>query len=190
MATTIAIKNMVCPRCIKAVRKIFEQNGQHVEHIELGSVQLSHFPDQDCFAQIQKELEEEGFEVIDDQRKRIVDKIKTLVVDAVHHHPGKKPDNLPFSKYLSNKLHMDYSGLSKLFSAIEGRTIERYIIAQKIEKVKELLVYGELTLSEIAYKLGYSSVQHLSAQFRKETGFSPSAFRKAKKTDRQSLDKI
>lgn len=190
MDTTIAVKNMVCPRCIKAVRQIFEKHGQKVRQVTLGSVVLANLPAPGIMEAIQRDLQEEGFEVLDDKQQRIIDRIKTEIIEVIHYQPEKKPANQPFSQFLSDKLHADYSALSKLFSSTEGRTIERFIIAQKIEKVKELLIYDELTLSEIAYKLDYSSVQHLSAQFRKETGFSPSAFKKAKKQDRKPLDKL
>ena len=127
--------------------------------------------------------------MIDDNRSMVIEKIKTNVIRYIHYDPeliGK----INFSDFLAEKLGYDYSYLSTLFSSVEGITIEKYLILQRIEKVKELLIYDELTLSEIAYRLNYSSVQHLSNQFKKITGFSPSAFKNQKKRKRNALDNI
>ena len=129
-----------------------------------------------------------GFDLIDDRKSRLIEKIKNIIVELVHYSEELLQTN--FSDYLSAKLHQDYSYLSNLFSEVEGITIERFLIAQKIERVKELLKYDELSLTEISYKLGYSSVAHLSSQFKKITGLTPSHFKQAGQYKRKSLDKI
>src|SRR5690606_5203838 len=120
-------------------------------------------------------LENLGFEIIDDKKSRLIEQIKTLVIEMVHH--SEEPENLKYSELISSRLHYDYPYLSRLFSETEGVTIEQYIINQKIEKAKEYLVYDELNISELAWKLNYSSVAHFSAQFKKVTGMTPSQFR-------------
>src|SRR5690606_28337477 len=129
-----------------------------------------------------------GFEVIDDRKSLIIEKIKNIIIDLVHHQDNDTKSNL--SDVLSSKLHHDYNYLSNLFSEIEGTTIEKYFIAQKIEKVKELLVYDELSLSEIAFRLNYSSVAYLSNQFKKVTGLTPSHFKQIREDKRKSLDEV
>ena len=129
-----------------------------------------------------------GFEVIDDRKSLIIEKIKNIIIDLVHHQDNDTKSNL--SDVLSCKLHHDYNYLSNLFSEIEGTTIEKYFIAQKIEKVKELLVYNELSLSEIALRLNYSSVAYLSNQFKKVTGLTPSYFKQIREDKRKPLDKV
>ena len=129
-----------------------------------------------------------GFEVLDDNRKRLIEKIKNLIVEQVHHTEIDEKHN--FSDILSKKLNKDYSYLSGLFSEVEGITIEKYIINQKIEKVKELIIYDELNLSEIAFKLGYSSIAHLSAQFKKVTGLTPTHFKRLKNKRRIAIQNL
>lgn len=133
-------------------------------------------------------LEKLGFELLDDKRKKVIEQIKTLVIELVHYYG--ETGNKKYSTIIQEKLHHEYSYLSKLFSEVEGVTIEQYIISQKIEKVKELLVYGELSLSEIAFELNYSSVAHLSAQFKKITGLTPSEFKKLGINHRKPLDNL
>jgi AraC-like DNA-binding protein len=132
-------------------------------------------------------LQQLGFELLDDKRKMIIEQIKTLIIQSIHYNKERSAKN---STYISENLHHDYSYLSKLFSETEGLTIEQYIIHQKIEKVKELLVYDEKSLSEIAYETGYSSVAHLSAQFKKVTGQTPSAFKQSGIHHRKTLDAV
>jgi AraC-like DNA-binding protein len=134
-------------------------------------------------------LKENGFELIDDKKSKLIDSIKTLIIEKIH-HSGEGREVINYSDYISGKIGYDYSYLSNLFSSVEGTTIEKYIILQKIEKVKELLVYDELTLNEISYQLDYSSVQHLSSQFKKITGLTPSHFKKLKENKRKPLDSI
>ena len=185
---TLYIKNMVCNRCITAVRQEVEKIGLDIEEINLGEVHLSEALGSEKLKQLSNTLESLGFELIDDKKSRLIEKIKNIVIDQVHHINGESKFNL--SEILSSKLHHDYNYLSNLFSEVEGITIEKYYIAQRIEKVKELLVYDELSLSEIAYQLNYSSVAYLSNQFKKVTGLSPSHFKKVKAEKRKPLDEV
>ncbi len=129
-----------------------------------------------------------GFEIIDDRRSRIIDKIKNLIIDLVHNRNNDLKINL--SEYLSREIGMDYSALSSLFSEVEGTSVEQYFISQRIEKVKELLMYNEMSLSEIAYSLNYSSVSHLSNQFKRVTGFTPSHFKTLKDKKRKQIEDL
>lgn len=182
------IKNMVCERCIMAVRNVMEELGIDYKDIVLGEVLLNSKITDNQKSKLLEKLNSLGFELIDDKRSRIVERIKTIIIDIIHYKNGFMESNL--SDMLSTELNHDYSYLSNLFSEIEGTTIEKYFIAQKIEKVKELLVYDELTLTEIAYKLNYSSVSYLSNQFKKLTGLTPGHFKKIKESKRKPLDKI
>jgi AraC family transcriptional regulator len=185
---TLHIKNMVCNRCIKVVREIAEQQGLRPEQLRLGELVVQEELSETQKQQLAGRLEEEGFELLDDRKAALVEKIKNLIIQEVHHSEERRQEN--FSHLIADELHMDYSHLSNLFSSLEGITIEKYTILQRIEKVKELLVYGELTLSEIAWKLGYSSVHHLSAQFKKVTGLTPSHFKKIGEDRRKPLDGV
>ena len=185
----VHIKHMVCPRCIRAVQEEVKRAGLQIDSIKLGEVLLKSRPDDSQFLELQENLNKQGFEIISDQKSNIINRIKTEIINVIHHE-AELPLHMNFSSYLSEKLGSDYSNLSSLFSAIEGITIEKYIILQKIEKIKELIVYNELTFSEIAYKLGYSSSQHLSTQFKKTTGLSPSHFKKIKGIRRKPIDHV
>ncbi len=187
--TKIYVKNMVCPRCIKVVREEFTKLGFNVRSVKLGEVEVENELNEQDYQNIDKVLVENGFELIDDKKSRIIDKIKTSIIELVHYHKDK-PEHINLSDYLVEKIGYDYSYLSRVFSEVESITIEKYLIYQKIEKVKELLIYDELTLSEIAWQLGYSSVQHLSNQFKKITGLSPSHFKKVKENKRKFLDQV
>ena len=189
MSTTLHIKNMVCDRCVMAVRRQLDELQLHYKNIQLGEVELSEDPDQTKLDQLRLNLEQQGFELLDDKRSKTVEKIKTTIVSLIH---GKDADelNLKLSAILEEKLGMDYHYLSTLFSSVEGITIEKYSILQRIEKVKELLMYDEKNLSDIAFELGYSSVQHLSQQFKKVTGLTPTHFKQVKDNRRKPLDKI
>lgn len=187
---TLYIKNMVCGRCIKVVREELENLGYDVAGVELGEATISSANDEIDFGQIKKILEENGFELLDDKHKRLIEKIKTAIIQIIQDSREKELEGFNFSKYLSDNLNLSYQYLSNLFSSLEDVTIEKFIIHQKIEKVKELLVYGEMTLSEISYQLGYSSVQHLSSQFRKITGFTPSHYKNLKNKKRNTLDNV
>lgn len=180
---------MVCNRCIKVVQEEFSNLGLNIKSIELGSVEIEGQVDFDQLEKIRKVLLDNGFELIDDKKSKIIEKIKTTIIQLIHYQK-EKAAHINISDFISEELGFDYSYLSNLFSSVEGTTIEKYIINQKIEKVKELLVYNELSLSEISYQLGYSSVQHLSNQFKKITGLSPSHFKKLKTLKRKPLDDV
>ena len=186
---TLYIKNMVCNRCIKVVKDGINKLGHNIESVELGKVVLSKKLIPKELDEIRDLLNKDGFELIDDKKSRIINRIKTIIIESIYHKKGIPP-YMNLSDFLSKEIGYDYTYLSKLFSSIEGTTIEKYLILQKVERVKELLVYDEFSLSEIAYQLGYSSVQHLSNQFRKITGLSPSYFKKIKDIRRNPLDEV
>jgi AraC family transcriptional regulator len=189
---TLYIKNMVCNRCIMVVTQEFEKLGFHPEKVTLGEVVLrENALASDDLAKIDSTLKSLGFERIDDRKGRLVDSIKNKVIEMVH-EPKAATRKLNWSTWLANELHYDYNYLSNLFSSMEGTTLEQYVIRQKIERAKELLFYDELNLSQIANELGYSSVAHLSAQFKKITGLTPSELKKShnKNETRKSLDKL
>lgn len=189
MEYVLHIKNMVCPRCIKVVREELEKLNITVNQIELGKVSTPSILSEEQIKTVKVVLEENGFELIDDKKSKLIESIKTLIIEKIH-HSNVAFESINSSDYISDKLGYDYSYLSNLFSSVEGITIEKYIINQKIEKVKELLVYDELTLNEISYQLGYSSVQHLSNQFKKVIGLTPSHFKKLKENKRKPLDNV
>lgn len=186
--TTLFIKNMVCNRCIMVVQNELDKFGLDVKNIRLGEVILDKEPTTEEKDKLEKALILLGFELIDDRKSRIIEKIKNSIIDLVHYQDNDTKTNV--SDVLSSKLHHDYNYLSNLFSEVEGTTIEKYFIAQKIEKVKELLVYDELSLSEIAFRLNYSSVGYLSNQFKKVTGLTPSYFKQIREDKRKPLDEI
>ena len=185
---TIFIKNMVCNRCIVAVKNELDKLQLQTQDIKLGEVVLEKTLTPAEKNQLSQALLTLGFELIDDKKSRLIEQIKTNIINIVHHQDSELKTNL--SEVLSSALHHDYHYLSALFSEVEGTTIEKYVIAQKIEKVKELLVYDELTLSEIAYRLNYSSVAYLSNQFKKVTGLSPSHFKQIRANRRKPLDEV
>ncbi|QHT66471.1 helix-turn-helix transcriptional regulator [Rhodocytophaga rosea] len=187
---SLFIKNMVCDRCIRVVQEEVEKAGLQVKQVVLGEAVIEGEISQAQMNNIQDRLSAHGFEIIDDRKAAIIEKIKNPVVAHIHHNQSGAQLHTNYSDYLSEALHMDYHYLSALFSSMENVTIERYIILQKIERVKELLIYNELTLSEIAWQMGYSSVQHLSSQFRKVTGYTPSAFKQIRENKRKSLDQV
>lgn len=184
----ISIKNMVCNRCILAVTKIFEDAGIKVSSVQLGKVRTTEKVNSGKLEHVNTQLKKIGFEIIQDSKSRLIEKIKTISIDYVYQHKGEF--TLNFSDFLVDRLHLDYPYLSTLFSSVEGTTIEKHLISLKIERVKELLVYDEKTLSEIAWELGYSSVAHLSGQFKKVTGFTPSYFKKLGEQKRKSLNDV
>ena len=188
-ATTLHIKNMVCNRCIRVVTEELTNLGLHLKTVELGEAVVEDEPDDDKLKEIDKVLKENGFELIDDRKGQLIDHIKTVIIELIHYRK-EMDEHINFSDFISKEVGYDYSYLSNLFSSVEGTTIEKYIIHQKIEKAKELLVYDELTLSEIAWQMGYSSVQHLSRQFKKVTGLTPSHFKKVKENRRKPLDEV
>jgi hypothetical protein len=185
---TLYVKNMVCDRCKLAMKAELEKLRFHPLTIKLGEITLREEPTPSDIAIIAEAINPLGFELIDNKQKRIIEKIKSTVINTIH---GPESDTrYKYSQILSEALNHEYSYLSKLFSEVEGTTIEQFIIRQKIEKVKELMVYDELSLSEIASRLGYSSSAHLSAQFKKVTGLPPSHFKNVGGQQRKSLDKL
>ncbi len=186
--TTLFIKNMVCNRCIMVVQNEVDKLGLDAKNVKLGEVTF----EKELTGKEKNKLSEAlvplGFEVIDDKKSRMIEQIKNIIIDLVHHQDNDIKTNL--SNVLSNKLNHDYNYLSNLFSEVVGTTIEKYFISQKIEKVKELLVYDELSLSEIAFRLNYSSVAYLSNQFKKVTGLTPSHFKKIREDKRKPLDEV
>lgn len=186
--SVLYIKNMVCDRCIMAVRQLLQRQGVAPQSVELGVVTLAEELSKEQLETLEKGLRQLGFELLDDKRQQTIDRIKTLIVDLVHYHENRSQLNL--SDYLAQQLHSEYSSLSKLFSEFTGITIERYFILQRIERIKELIFYDQLSLTEIAYKLNYSSVAYLSNQFKQITGMTPSQFKSLKKNMRRGLDTI
>lgn len=179
---------MVCNRCKMVVKSIFEKSGFHPTQIELGEIVLQENDISEVKENLILELRSFGFDLLNDKKTQTIEKVKSLIIDLVHNKDNSLEVTL--SEYLSHELHIDYSSLSNLFSEVEGITIEKYYILQKIEKVKELLVYDELTLSEIAYKLNYSSVAYLSNQFKKVIGLTSTHFKKLKERKRKALDDL
>ena len=182
------IKNMVCNRCIIAVERVFKDLSLEITAVALGEVETAEDLNSTELRKLDESLRESGFEILEDSAHQLIEKVKNeiiLLVDGLD-----IPEDFILSKFISEKLHRDYSAVSKLFSQNENVTLEHYFILQKIEKVKELLLYDEFSLTEISGKLGYKSVQHLSSQFKNVTGFTPSGFKKLKVKNRIPLDKI
>lgn len=182
------IKNMVCNRCKMVVKAELEKLGFNPVSVELGEVYLKQDISSTDKEKIASALKPFGFELLADRKTHLAEQVKTAVINLVHY--ATEPLKINLSAYLSDLLKLEYANLSAVFSEVEGQTIEKYFIAQKIEKAKEMLTYGELTLSEIAYQLNYSSVAHLSAQFKKVMGITPSAYKMASKDSRKTLDEI
>lgn len=189
MSTLFHIKNMVCDRCKHVVKTAFEKAGAQITRVALGEIETSSTLSSSQLKSLNETLHSFGFEILDDKASRTVEKIKTLLLELIHHQSIVSP-KINYSDYLSEALHRDYSGLSSMFSSQEGITIEQYIIRQKIERVKELLMYDEQSLSQIADTLQYSSVAHLSTQFKKVTGLTPSQYKQSAVNQRQSLDLV
>jgi AraC family transcriptional regulator len=190
MPAKLYIKNMVCPRCIKVVREELDGLGHRVETVELGEVTLGADPRPEQLAKIRRKLEENGFALIEDASKRIIEKVKHAVLKLVRTEREAMPRALKDSAFIALEVGMEYHKLSSLFSSVENITIEQYCILQRVERVKELLKYGETTLTEISYAMGYSSVGHLSSQFKKVTGMTPTAFRRMTLNLRRPIDTI
>ena len=179
MASEILIKGMVCARCISVIKEGITNLGYEVEKVSLGKLALKSNVDKDGFNRIEYFLSENGFVMTSNRQVRVVNQAKELI-DEVFCQNVKYDSNLKFSSLLSERLHMNYDSISELFTELEGVTLEKYIITRRLEKVKELLVYTEFTLTEIAYITGFSSINHLSRQFKELTGFSPSHFKEVR----------
>ncbi len=179
---------MVCPRCIFAVDNLLKQNGIDIVKIELGKAEIKGSLSKEQKRLLQKELNDLGFELLDDKITRRVEQIKNAIIDFVHYQSNNV--NMNLSDYIVSKLHQDYFSLSKIFSENESTTIEKYFILQKIERIKELLSYNELTLNEIALEMNYSSAAYLSTQFKQITGMTPSQYKLSETKNRKCLDSI
>jgi len=181
---------MVCDRCNLAIASLLEEMDIMPISIELGKVDFGERTlTKDIIDELESKLLKLGFELLDDKKSQLIDKIKTAIIEIVHRQETLQKTKL--SDYLKSQINYDYNHISHIFSSLEGITIEQYFINQKIEKAKELLVYGEITATEIAYQLGYSSLAHLSGQFKKNTGMTPSQFKKLNDAQlRKPLDKV
>lgn len=183
----LVVRNMVCDRCIAAVGDVLKTLGLPVGRIALGEVRLQSDATAGELDALQQALQHAGFELVTAPEARIVARIKAAVVARVHH--ATTPDHrTKLSEHLAALLHQDYSGLSALFAQVEGITIEHYFLLQRMERVKELIKYGELSMSEVAFRTGFSSAAHMSTQFKQFTGMTPSAFKKTGR--RQPLDRV
>jgi YesN/AraC family two-component response regulator len=183
------IKNMVCDRCKRVVTEELNNLGYTVLQVGLGEAEIAVTGKEVDLEQIREVMSENGFELLDDRKTQLIEKVKLAIIELVHQtHEAELHINT--SDYIAEKVGLDYNYISSLFSSFEGITIEKYLILQRIERVKELLVYNELSLKEIAYELGYSSVAHLSNQFKKVTGLTPSHFKQIKTEKRKTIDKV
>ncbi|MBK8656873.1 MAG: AraC family transcriptional regulator [Haliscomenobacter sp.] len=179
---------MVSNRCKLAVKEVLKNLGVHFIIVDLGEVEIMEELSQEQRAQLREGLLQTGLELMDDRKGILIERIKNAIVEMVHHSDDSPKTN--FSDYLSDKLHYDYTYLANLFSEVQGATIGQFIIAHKIERIKELITYGELNISEIAWKMNYSSVAHLSNQFKKITGLTPTHFKQLKEKRRSPIEKI
>lgn len=181
------IKNMVCSHCAEVLETKLREAGFDIQHIELGELTLDQPISSEEYEQLVTLVRDNGFDLINDEAGQTVEQIKQLIIQLVR---GEQQLDGNLSEFLSQHIHKDYQQLSRLFSSVEGKSIERYYILQKIERAKELIVYGEQSLSEIAFNLDYSSQQHFSRQFKKETGLAPSHFKEIKENKRTPIDQL
>ena len=189
-SNTLLVKNMVCHRCVLVVEDILHNTEIPFSKVLFGEIHLTGKLPGEQKELLKEKLAGVGFELIDNYMSSLIEKIKTHVIKKARNDVEEKDNKIKLSNYLSDKLHHEYTYLSSLFSSVEGRTIENFFIEQRIEKAKELLIYGQMTLSEIAYELEYSSVAHLSGQFKKITGLTPSYFKEVGTSMRKPLDSI
>jgi AraC-like DNA-binding protein len=179
---------MVSNRCKMAVKEELRNLGLHFMVVDLGEVEIMENISMDQREHLKKALLNSGLELMDDKKAMLIEKIKNVIIEMVHH--SNEIIKVNFSEFLSEKLNHDYTYLSNLFSEVQGTTIEQFIISHKTERIKELIIYGELNITEIAWKMGYSSVAHLSSQFKKVTGLSPSHFKQLKDKRRSPIEEI
>lgn len=179
---------MVCIRCKMVVKAELTKLGLHYNTVDLGEVEIRESISEEQRNEFKAALLKSGLELMDDKKSVLIQRIKNVIVELVHY--SEEPLVVKFSEYLSHKLNHDYTYLANLFSEVQGTTIEKFFIAHKIERVKELLVYNELNLTEIAYLMHYSNVAHLSSQFKKVTGLTPSHFKQLKNKKRSMLDEV
>lgn len=189
-ANILLVKNMVCHRCLLAVEQLLAKLSIPFEKVDVGEIYLKDDLSQSNYDLLSSDLAAIGLELIDNRMSGTIEKIKHLVIKKARAEVNEKEAKMNLSSYLSQKLHHEYTYLSSLFSSIEGRTIENYFIQQRIERVKELLVYNEMTLSSIAFEMDYSSVAHLSNQFKQVTGLTPSHFKKVGSIKRKLIDQL
>jgi AraC-like DNA-binding protein len=182
------IKNMVCLRCKMVVKEELTKLGLHYVSIELGEVEVLKAISAPQHDQLKAALLKSGLELMDDKKSVLIQQIKTAIIELVHY--SKEPLIINFSEFLSQKLNHDYTYLANLFSEVQGTTLEKFLITHKIERVKELLIYDELNLTEIAYLMHYSGVSHLSRQFKKVTGLTPTHFKQLKNKRRSLLEDV
>ncbi|HMU09655.1 MAG TPA: AraC family transcriptional regulator [Ferruginibacter sp.] len=182
------IKYMVSNRCKLAVKEVLKKLGVHFIVVDLGEVDIMEEISSEQREELKKALLESGLELMDDKRAVLIQKIKTVVIEMVHHTEDEMTVN--FSHFLSEKLNHSYTYLANLFSEVQGTTIEQFIISHKIERVKELIMYDELNITEIAWKMNYSSVAHLSNQFKKMTGLTPTHFKQLKDKRRTPIEEV
>ena len=181
---------MVCHRCVLAVESILTKEVIPFENVIIGQVKLHTKLSAEQKVRLINSLNGVGFELIDTRNSALIEQIKRLVIAKARNESDEQEKKIKLSRYISRKVNYEYTYLSNLFSSVEGTTIEKYFIDQRIEKVKELLIYGQLTLSQIAFDLDYSSIAHLSTQFKRITGLTPTYFKEIGAAKRQALDKI
>ncbi|MBP6302800.1 MAG: helix-turn-helix transcriptional regulator [Bacteroidia bacterium] len=179
---------MVSNRCILAVKEELKKLGLHYVIVDLGEVEIMENLGPEKLQQLKSGLNSTGLDLMDDKKSILIEKVKNIITEMIHHSEIVPKTN--YSDYISEKMNYDYTYLSNIFSEVKGITIQQFIINHKIEKVKELLLYGELSLTEISYRLHYSSVAHLSNQFKKMTGLSPSQFKQLKNNRRIPIEEI
>ena len=179
---------MVSTRCKIAVKEVFRNLGLVYGNVELGEVELAEILSDDKLDELKISLLNIGFELIEDRRAILIERIKNIVIDMVHH--SDKPIKVNFSDYLSEKLKYDYTYMANVFSEVQGISIEQFIISHKVERIKEYIIYDELNMTEIAFKMNYSSVAHLSGLFKKVTGLTPSYFKKLKMRRLEPIENI
>jgi len=179
---------MVSARCKAVVKDELKKLGLHFIVVDLGEVEIMETLSAEVWAELKATLQESGLELMDNKRAILIEQIKNVIIDMVHYSDELIKVN--FSHYLSEKLHHDYTYMANLFSEVQGSTIEHFIISHKIERIKELIIYDELNITEIAWKMNYSSVAHLSNQFKKMTGLSPTHFKQLKVKRRNQIEDI
>lgn len=188
-STVLSIRNMVCDRCVRVVREELTKLGLDVRRVELGEAEVAPGPSPVDLPAIGKMLELNGFELIQNRRKKLIEDVRLAIIRVIH--SGQPlPERFTLSRYVSREVREPYQSLTTLFSSVEGTTIEHFFILQKVERVKELLKYGGSPLKQIAWDLGYSSTQHLSNQFKQITGMTPTEFRKLGVGKRIPLDRV
>ena len=182
------IKYMVSTRCKMVVKEELKKIGLHFIIVDLGEIEIMENISEEKRALLRKGLANSGLELMDDKKAILIEKIMNVIIEMVHY--SEEMPKVNYSDYISEKLHHDYTYLSNIFSEVKGMTIQQFIITHKIERAKELLLYDEYNLTEISYKLNYSSVAHLSNQFKKVTGLTPSHFKKLKEKRRNPIEEI